>query len=49
MNSAFSSIVILTERVSWPFKSFAVILPIFLDIGAVENDVWGNPPYANVT
>ncbi|XP_030786445.1 melanoma inhibitory activity protein 2-like [Rhinopithecus roxellana] len=32
MNSAFSSIVILTETVSLPFKPFAIILPILLNI-----------------
>uniref|UniRef100_G1QVK4 Melanoma inhibitory activity protein 2 n=1 Tax=Nomascus leucogenys TaxID=61853 RepID=G1QVK4_NOMLE len=32
MNSTFSPIVILTERVSLPFKPFAIILPILLNI-----------------
>ncbi|XP_008061704.1 melanoma inhibitory activity protein 2 [Carlito syrichta] len=33
MNSAFSPIVILTERVSWSFKTFTTILPILLNTG----------------
>ncbi|XP_008582555.1 PREDICTED: melanoma inhibitory activity protein 2 [Galeopterus variegatus] len=39
MNSVFSPIVILTGRVSWPFKSFTIILPILLNTGVAAKFV----------